>query len=308
MKNRCAAMRRFMLRLCLAAALWLPAAVSQAQPDEEYQEDYEGYGIKISMDEAVGKAAQYLQEGDAHFQRRRWTDAMAAYDRALFLDPSSHLAYAARANLFYSLGAARQKKAQMSVDFEQAQRDLEAAVRDYTAALSIDPQSSENGRYYRGRAAAYQALGDYASALSDFNLAIASTVPTYSLYDQRALIYMELEEYDLALQDLYQALILNPSDSHNGYYRGLVFLRQGKYEEALARFEEVTQPSGGFADAWLQKGIVYERLGRPLDALYAYQNFLRRDIEGSQEKLAFAQERVADLHGHEPLLKAAMHP
>ena len=102
---------------------------------------------------------------------------------------------------------------------------------------------------------------------------------------------MDRGQYDSALDDLYQALALNPRDKQNIFYRGLVFARQEKYEEALAKFEEATSGGAWFARAWLEKGKVYEKLGRPLDALYAYRTFLSLDREHDAATIAFINER-----------------
>jgi tetratricopeptide (TPR) repeat protein len=51
----------------------------------------------------------------------------------------------------------------------QAKGDIEAAIIDYGAAISLDP---DNAEVYRHRGIAYRILGDYDRAIADFSQAI----------------------------------------------------------------------------------------------------------------------------------------
>jgi len=234
------------------------------------------------------RSQEYLEQGKAQFAMRYLENAKAAYDKAIALDPGNADAYAARAEVYYFLGTNRRKKSLDPMEQALAQVELAQSVKDCTAALDLKPDTAS---FHKQRGTASQALGQYDAALADISAALKANPDSYSLYDQRAMIQLERGQYDLALEDLYQALALNPRDRLNGYYRGLVFARQGKHEEALAKFDEATSGGAWFASAWLQKGMICEKLDRPLDALYAYRTFLSLDREHDAATIAFINER-----------------
>ena len=263
------------------------ATAGDEDDDEKATSNPSTWTIPVT-EQDVARSREYLEQGRNAFAMRYLDEAKAAYDKAIALNPDNADAYAARAELYYALGTNRRKKSLDSMEQATARIELEQSAKDATEALRLQPGDES---LFRQRSNAYQALGRYDEALADITAAIKAKPDSFSLYDQRALIRLEQDQYDLALEDLYQALAINPRDRMNGYYRGLVFLRQGKYEEALAKFDEATSGGAWFADAWLQKGIVYEKLGRPLDALYAYRTFLSRDREHDAATIAFINER-----------------
>jgi tetratricopeptide (TPR) repeat protein len=57
--------------------------------------------------------------------------------------------------------------------------------------------------------------------------------------------------------------------------RGREFLERGDLSGALYWFEEATRQSPGDAAAWRYAGFAYERLGRPGDAVHAFERSLK---------------------------------
>ncbi len=266
-------------------------------PDEKDSDDESpaAWNTQVTEQDAA-RSQEYLAQGQTCFAMKYMDEARNAYDKAIALDSGNAEAYAGRAEVCYALGTERRRKSLDTMEQALARVELTQAVNDCTAALRLRPNDAA---LLKQRATVYQALGQiagvspsvYDDALADITAALKAKPDSYSLYDQRALIQLARGETDLALEDLYQALALNPRDYLNGYYRGLVFIRQEKYEEALAKFDEVISGGGQFAAAWLQKGIVCEKLGRPLDALYAYRTFLSLDREHDAATIAYINER-----------------
>ena len=92
-------------------------------------------------------AAEWLDEGNAHYQARAWNEAGAALERSLALDPR-------QANAWYRLGNVRE---------EQGRGDA-AAVACFEKAVALDPS----------QARAWNNLGSAQQRLGQLDLAFAS--------------------------------------------------------------------------------------------------------------------------------------
>lgn len=84
------------------------------------------------------------KDGDSAFSEGRLSEAIAAYNEAIDLNPTSPSLYARRARVYVEQG------------------DIENAIADYEKAIELQPRSPEN---YRALADLYYQQGDYESAL-----------------------------------------------------------------------------------------------------------------------------------------------
>jgi len=94
---------------------------------------------------------QWLKEGEAHSSAKRYGEALAAYDRAIQLDPSYALAYNNRGYAYYNL------------------KEYHRAIADYDRAIQLDPNYA---LAYNNRGYAYHNLKEYQRAIADFDRAI----------------------------------------------------------------------------------------------------------------------------------------
>lgn len=85
-----------------------------------------------------------MKDGDSAFSEGRLGDAIAAYNEAIDLNPTSPSLYARRARVYVEQG------------------EIESAIADYEEAIELQPRSPEN---YRALADLYYQQGDYESAL-----------------------------------------------------------------------------------------------------------------------------------------------
>jgi tetratricopeptide (TPR) repeat protein len=86
--------------------------------------------------------------------------------------------------------------------------DFEGAIRDYSAALEIEP---ERANAYNGRCWAYAMLRRPEQALADCNESLRLDPDDPYALDSRALVYWLMSEDELARADLERARALNPS-------------------------------------------------------------------------------------------------
>ena len=239
--------------------------------------------------EQASQAETYFATGKQFAMKRYFDRAMEDFNRAISLDPGKAEYYDARGNLYYILGHMKYTEGTGEKLQGEALQNFLKAAEDYNEAIKLAP---DNISYYQARGIVYDALDEPDAALADYNKVIAARPSDYSIYDRRALAYLDKGDFAAAFKDLDKALALNPKDDINSYYRGLAYGRQGKLSEAMAMLDKATSTNKWFAEPWMIKGVIYERMNKPLEAYQAYVEFLARDLEKNPYNQAFVKNRM----------------
>lgn len=119
-----------------------------------------------------------------------YNKAIAAFNKALELDPNLALAYNNRAWAYIEL------------------RQYEQAIGDCDKALELDPDLA---LAYSNRGLAYLRLGQYQQTINDCNKAINLDPGLALAYSNRGMAYIELGQYEKAIADFDKAVTLDPS-------------------------------------------------------------------------------------------------
>ncbi|MDR2152972.1 MAG: tetratricopeptide repeat protein [Helicobacteraceae bacterium] len=82
------------------------------------------------------------------------------------------------------------------------QGNLQEAIKQYTQAIKIDPNSAQA---YNNRGIAYGKLGDYGKAIADFTQAIKIDPKYATAYNNRAVAYAFLNDLKNATKDARKA-------------------------------------------------------------------------------------------------------
>ena len=119
-----------------------------------------------------------------------------------------------------------------------AERDYAGAIADYTKSIEILPRYA---LAYYNRGNARLAQGDLASAISDYDSAIAmsSGLPKPRLpdvYNNRGHAWLERGDFEKAIADSNEAIKINPRYALGYLNRGLSRLAQGREDEAERDF------------------------------------------------------------------------
>ncbi|MFQ5737279.1 MAG: tetratricopeptide repeat protein [Thermodesulfobacteriota bacterium] len=158
--------------------------------------------------------------------------------------------------------------------------DYKAAIRQYDAALKVDPLYADA---FLNRGVAYSALGEFGRAIADYSAALRLRPGYPEALSNRGVAFMATGDYRKAIADMSAAIAINPDNpayAGNYYNRGMAYSSLGEYEKALADFEKAIGFNPYFAGAYNNRGGVYLRTGRYEEALRDYETAARLEPDG----------------------------
>jgi tetratricopeptide (TPR) repeat protein len=161
-------------------------------------------------------ASTFSNRGVAYKRKGDFDRAIADYDEAIRLDPSSAIAHINRCADYNAKGA------------------HDRAIADCSAALRLDPK---NGNALNNRGFGYLQKGDLDRAITDLSEFIRLYPKIAVGYRNRGDAYLRKGELDRALADLNEAIAVDPQHTPAYAYRGLVQEKKGDRERARADFE-----------------------------------------------------------------------
>jgi len=170
------------------------------------------------------------------------------------------------------------------------------AMSDFNEALAIRPDYEEA---LVNRGIINYEQGDLAGALSDYNKVIQLDHSVAEAYYNRGDVYMKQNDLTGALSDYNKAIELNPNYAEAYTNRGSIYIKQGNFAQALSNYNKAIQiyPPGvlptelhiwldglrtasvgrafkgyynSYADAYYNRGCVYDKLGNLIGALSDY--------------------------------------
>jgi len=196
----------------------------------------------------------WVAMGDDHFEHARYTEALAACDRALQLDPAYAPAYALKANLLAQIG-----------QYEQSLGLFDQAIR-------LNPTDAGS---YACKGLAQSKLGRYKEALNSYDRAIQLCPTVAGGHADRADALNALGRYEEAVDACNQALAINPAYARAYANKGTALAELKRYEEALANYDRAFQLDPSDGGACTGKALMLSWLNRPAEALMAWEDSLR---------------------------------
>ncbi len=210
--------------------------------------------VDVADLEGAASAVELVELGRTHTDRGERDEALAAYERAIELDPDHGPAWVGRSGVKLARG------------------DLDGALADIERALEISPRS---GWFLAERGAVFVHRGDLQRARRDFDRAIVLAPGLAEPRRRRAKLRRRTGDLVGAQTDVERAIELSPGDASLWTLRG--DLRTDvDLAGALADFDHALQLDPEHAQANLGRGVVRHRMG---------------DLEGAIADVAVALER-----------------
>lgn len=243
------------------AAQSAEAQITQAKDLIEKQ-DYPAAVVILNRVIAANpkNAAAHAQRARLNVRQNKYEQAFADAEKCLAIDPKNVDALNVR-----------------GVAFREWRRDAKAAIADFTAAMSIDPQ------YYFAafnRGLTYGLLSKNTEALADFTKAIEISPTNPAPYYSRGVVYQRLKKYGESISDLSKVISLN--DKHSDAYAQRAF---GYYSQSVRK----TDPQIALARADAEKALTLNPKQPYALAVRGVLKHLDKDYEGAYSDLTDAQ-------------------
>ncbi len=275
--------------------------------------DWEGPSLPQRVSPTAGSAAEYLEIARRHHLHKNYTDAIAAYDKALAHDPADALALRDRGEARFELS------------------EFDAAIADFEKARALSPQLplyAFLAKAFEARGEARAQQGKYKEAAADFSR-LLEIWPTYhSRWEQLALTLVasgdldgyrkfctRLVERQAGITDASEAnnavwcsifapkpvadaekLLLvarktladDPEDFNHLNTLGAALYRAGKSEESIRVLEEGIrlEGKGGSGWDWIFLAMAHQERGRSAQAkkwLAKADAWFQEFLEGKSE-------------------------
>ena len=167
-------------------------------------------------------------------------EAIAAYQRAIALDPKGAYPHNGLGNVYSDLGK------------------YDDAIAAYQRAIQLDPKYAAP---HNGLGNVYSELGKYDDAIAAYQRAIQLDPKDAAPHNGLGSVYSDLGKYDEAIAAYQRAIELDPKDAypHNGL--GNVYRALGNYDEAIAAYQRAialdpkdAAPHNNLADVFVKLG------------------------------------------------------
>ncbi len=134
---------------------------------------------------------------------------------------------------------------------EFRQGGLDAAIKDFSAVIAIEPK---NVAAYVNRAGAYKRKRDYAHALADYNSAAGLAPQQPWVFFERGGAYKAMHDFAHARQDYDEAIRLGPKVSTFVRQRGQLRMEQGDLNGAGTDLDAAIRLNGNDFLSYLARG------------------------------------------------------
>ncbi|MGB8689603.1 MAG: tetratricopeptide repeat-containing serine protease family protein [Microcoleus sp.] len=234
------------------------------------------------------KADDFYIQGVNRFYQGDFQGAIAAYDRAIQLNPNYAAAYFNRAETLLNSEDSKRALEDLNQGLRISPNNVEAllirgsarqqlgddqgATDDWNQVVRINPRYATD---YSTRGRARFSLNDYRGAIEDFNQALKIVPNTPFTYILRSMAYKNLQDYQSAIADCNQALQINPNFVLAYYTRAGVYFDSRDYQSAIADYDRVLRINPNVAKAYSNRGFVRYKLGDKQGASADYSQALR---------------------------------
>jgi len=237
--------------------------------------------------QAEKKANLFYQQGLLLTSAKRYSEAIASYDKAIEIKPDYHLAWYNRGYALDDLEryseviASYDKAIEIKPNLYSAwynrgnalrklSRD-EEAIASYDKAIEIKPDDHEA---WNNRGKALDELSRYSEAIASYDKAIEIKPDLHSVWYNRGKALYKLSRYSEAIASYDKAIEIKPNLYSAWYNRGYALYKLLRYSEAIASYDKAIEIKPNFYEAWYNRGNALRKLSRYEEAMVSYQGSL----------------------------------
>jgi tetratricopeptide (TPR) repeat protein len=158
-------------------------------------------------------AKEACEKGKAYLEKNEFDAAVAAFDKAIQLNPRDGDAFRGRGSAYF---------------FKQK---YDLAIASLNEAIRLDPKNSVA---YANRGCAYGSKGDYDKAIADFSESIRLNPADDATICSRGIAYETKQDFDHAIADYTEAIRVNPRCALAYAHRSWSYDRNGQPDKVLA--------------------------------------------------------------------------
>ncbi len=230
-----------------------------------------------------------LQGHIYHEDRQDYTQALAAYEQAINLDPQASY-YTNRGGVY----AAQEEYDRAIQDYTDAVKhdpqyapayfnrgfacyhkgEYDRAIQDYTRAIEIDDQDAA---VYTNRGNAWYHKGEYDQAIEDYTDAIKRDNQEAAVYNNRGNAWYHKGAYDQAIQDYTDAIKRDPQDVAAYYNRGGAYAAQERYDQAIQDYTRAIDLDNQDAAAYYNRGFAWDHKRQYDQSIQDYTDAIKLD-------------------------------
>ena len=220
----------------------------------------------------ISTATPFEIERDRGYEllaERKWTEAVAAFERALTLQPGSAPAY-------FALGLVWEELA-----LKEPTPAASKAIDAFGQALKADPQRTA---VYRHRADLHLRLNQADLAIAELTQLIALEPDSWETLLQRATIHGKRAEYSKAIADAQQANEKAPIEEATWTALALYQYRGERFDDAIATGRRALAVDDSRTAIRVTLACAYARLGKLEEALKVYREAQANGVSSSERR------------------------
>lgn len=191
-------------------------------------------------------------------------------------------------------------------------RDLDSALVDFDAAITLDPKSAAA---HNQRGIVLRMRGEYELAVESYGNAIRLQPQVAVYYTNRGIAYRWMRDFDKAVDDLEAGNRINPNSALNRSERALIYRLKLDFPRALAEHASAIRLAPNTWQSWSYRAFTYEAQRdykaaladfRKAQSLNPRNEVLTRGIARMEAKLANAPPAAQPLVAQQtPLARGA---
>ena len=245
----------------------------------------------------------YSALGAAYWKLGQLSDALAAFEAAIELDPEETSALVAASEIALWAGdhEKHRKYSRMAHhfgaeddtdkimeflrEFRQEEPDNDGGASEHDRKITVMDAvirlSPDDHYAYLTRARAHFAKGEDDLAIADLDAVLRLDPDHAPAYMLRGILYGYQDQWGRTVADMSEHIRLRPDAAAAYYYRGLAYVEQGALDQALADMCESVRLDPNHADAYRGRGDCLRDKGEYDPAIADFEAALRLDSENA---------------------------